>query len=216
LIIPPQRAAPRLKRVEPEQRPEVRRRLLRARERLWLDAPERAEANNQRVMQRLDALIVAALQCQPGLRVALYWPIRGEPDWRFLASRWRNHGARLLLPVVVQRGAALQFRHFDTNTCLSTDRWGIAFPRRGPWWGPELVVAPCVGFDPGGWRLGYGGGFYDRTLATLQVPSVGVGFDSQRISIAPSHHDVQLTAIVTQSRITWPRSGRVLAPCTSP
>ena len=85
------------------------------------------------------------------------------------------------------------------------DRFGIAVPEPFEPVRPALLVIPCVGFDRRGWRLGYGGGFYDRTLAGLDAAAVGVAFEEAEVDgFAPQPHDRRLDAVVTPRAVWWP------------
>jgi 5-formyltetrahydrofolate cyclo-ligase len=151
----------------------------------------------------LSARIVAhALAALARPTVAAFcWPIRNEPDVRALLARWADDGVRAALPVVVAEGAPLRFREWAPSTPLAADRYGIPTPTSGAWLTPDLILLPLNGFDGAGYRLGYGGGYFDRTLAAL-VPrplAVGVGFGINRIdSIRPEPHDQRLDWIVTE------------------
>jgi len=129
------------------------------------------------------------------------WPIRHEPDIRVLLERWLAAGTRAALPVVVAESAPLRFREWTPDGPLEADRYGIPTPTAGDWLTPDLILLPLNGFDGAGYRLGYGGGYFDRTLAAL-VPrplAVGVGFEINRIdSIRPEAHDQRLDWIVTE------------------
>ena len=133
---------------------------------------------------------------------AFCWPIRHEPDVRGLLVRWTAAGARAALPVVIAEDTPLRFREWAPGARLAADRYGIPTPTAGDWLTPDLILLPLNGFDGAGYRLGYGGGYFDRTLAAL-VPrplAVGVGFEINRIdSIRPEPHDQRLDWIVTEN-----------------
>src|SRR5690606_35972074 len=105
----------------------------------------------------------------PGTIIAIYWPHRNEYDARPLAARWREAGAIIALPVVVEKAAPLLFRAWHEDTPMVQGPHGIAHPDRGPALAPSVLLVPAVGFDARGYRLGYGGGYFDRTLAALQA-----------------------------------------------
>ena len=111
-------------------------------------------------------------------------------------------GFTALLPVVVAPRTPLAFRAWDESTPLVEDRYGIPYPPQGPYLTPEALLIPVNAFDAAGYRLGYGGGFFDRTLAALSPRplAIGVGFELARVeSIAPEAHDIRLDAIVTET-----------------
>jgi 5-formyltetrahydrofolate cyclo-ligase len=138
----------------------------------------------------------------PELQVGLYWPIRGEPDWRSHWATWEGLGLACCLPLSTP-GEPLAYRRCTPDDPLLTDHWGIAYPVKGRQLVPDVLIAPCVGFDSAGWRLGYGGGYFDRTLARWQVPCFGVAFANQQVELQPQGHDQQLTAVITEQQQFW-------------
>ena len=154
--------------------------------------------------EALSARIVAhALATLPKPRVAAFcWPIKHEPDVRPLLANWRSADVRAALPVVVAESEALRFREWSPDSRLEADRYGIPTPSTGEWLTPDLILLPLNGFDGAGYRLGYGGGYFDRTLAALSPRplAVGVGFEINRVaSIRPEAHDQQLDWIITEN-----------------
>ena len=151
----------------------------------------------------LSACIVAhalAALARPSV-AAFCWPIRHEPDVRSLLARWIAAGSRAALPVVIAEDAPLRFREWTPDVRLAADRYGIPTPPAGDWLTPDLILLPLNGFDGAGYRLGYGGGYFDRTLAALapRPLAVGVGFEINRVdSIRPEAHDQRLDWIVTE------------------
>jgi 5,10-methenyltetrahydrofolate synthetase len=112
--------------------------------------------------------------------------------------------------VVVEKGQPLVFRVWAPGDPLERGVWNIPVPAAGPAITPDVVIAPVVGFDPDCYRLGYGGGYFDRTLAAL--PSrpmvIGVGHSTARLAtIHPQPHDIPMQAIVTELGIVEPRRG---------
>ncbi|MGB9493925.1 MAG: 5-formyltetrahydrofolate cyclo-ligase [Azonexus sp.] len=133
---------------------------------------------------------------------AFCWPIKHEPDVRTLLESWRAAGVRAALPVVIAEHEALRFREWTPETPLAADRYGIPTPSAGDWLIPDLILLPLNGFDAAGYRLGYGGGYFDRTLAALtpRPLAVGVGFETNRVaSIRPQPHDQHLDWIITEN-----------------
>ena len=170
-----------------------RERLIAAR--LAVPADIRA-AHGQAIAAKLDAL----LGDLSGRLVGLYWPFRGEPDLRNWGIRVVERGGRIALPVVIQKGWPLEYRIWSPGDPLERGVWNIHVPARGPAVQPDIVVAPVVGFDEAGHRLGYGGGFFDRTLAAMprRPLKVGVGYALARIAtIYPQPHDIPMDVIVT-------------------
>jgi 5-formyltetrahydrofolate cyclo-ligase len=138
-----------------------------------------------------------------GRAVSGYWPIRGEPDLRGWMAAIHAGGARVALPVVEEPKAPLVFRLWEPGMRLVRGHWGIPVPPpEAPALRPDLLLAPLVGWDGDGFRLGYGGGYFDRTLAALEPRplTVGVGLQGARLgSIRPQGHDIALDAIVTEA-----------------
>lgn len=134
--------------------------------------------------------------------IAAYWPMQGEPDLRPLFADWAATGARLALPAVVERGAPLRFARHAPGDALRQGEHGTLEPAGDEWLAPDVVIVPCVGFSDAGWRLGYGGGYYDRTLAGLSALVVGVAYEGSGIQgLRPEPHDVALDFVVTQERL---------------
>lgn len=167
--------------------------------RLALGADVRME-KAQLIASSLDRLIA---KLAPRI-VAAYWPIRGEPDLRAWMAQLTARGAQSALPVVVEKRSPVVFRTWRAGEPLDRGIWDIPIPRHGRLVVPDVIVAPLVGFDTDGFRLGYGAGYYDRTLAAL-VPRpfvVGVGYADQALpTIYPQSHDIAMAAIVTEGGI---------------
>ena len=159
-----------------------------------------AEAEHATASARIVAHLQAILT-PPGV-FAFCWPIKHEPDVRAIVEVWRAAGSRAALPVVVAEDAPLAFREWRIDAPLAADRYGIPTPTAGDWLRPELILLPLNGFDDAGYRLGYGGGYFDRTLVALtpRPLAVGVGFEINRLaSIRPEAHDQRLDWIVTEA-----------------
>lgn len=134
--------------------------------------------------------------------VAFCWPIKHEPDVRAAIPRWAAQGVSAALPVVVREGAPLAFRLWTSDTPLAADRYGIPTPTVGEFVQPDMLLLPLNGFDADGYRLGYGGGYFDRTLVALSPRplAVGVGFEINRLpTIRPEAHDQRLDWLVTEA-----------------
>jgi 5,10-methenyltetrahydrofolate synthetase len=164
-------------------------------ERLAVDAEER-NARSGRIASRLDAAVGKV----SGRIVSGYWPFRGEPDLRNWAIKVIERGGRIALPVVIRKGWPLEFRVWRPGDPLERGVWNILVPSRGPSVLPDIVIAPVVGFDGANYRLGYGGGFFDRTLAAMprRPLVVGVGYAGSRLrTIHPQPHDIPMDLVVT-------------------
>ena len=132
--------------------------------------------------------------------IGVYWPLRGEPDLSPAYAELANSGVRLSLPVVLARDAALGFAEWVPGEAMVKDKMGVAVPavlrmvER-----PPALLIPCLGFNAARYRLGYGGGFYDRTLeATPRPRTVGVAYACQQAQFASAAHDVALDLIITE------------------
>ncbi len=141
------------------------------------------------------------------LNVGFCWPLKNEPDLRPLLAHWLAEGHpsfAALLPVVVATNSPLAFRAWTPDTPMREDRYGIPTPAAGDFLHPQALLTPLVAFDAAGYRLGYGGGFFDRTLASLRPRplAIGVGFELNRVeTIHPEAHDARLDAIVTEAGV---------------
>ena len=140
----------------------------------------------------------------PGLarcRLAFCWPIKGEYDARHLARTLRARGALTALPVVVAPKAPLIFREWHPGIELVKGPLDIPFPPNSQQLTPDAVLLPMNGWDPAGYRLGYGGGFFDRTLASLarKPLTIGVSYELARLdSILPQPWDIPMDYVVTE------------------
>lgn len=136
--------------------------------------------------------------------IAFYWPIKGEIDLRGLMGELLQGGADIALPVVVTKNAPLEFWSWHPDCKMTRGAGNIPVPRSRVPVMPTVVLIPLLGFDPKGHRLGYGGGYYDRTLAAFRMRplTIGIGYDFSRLpSIYPQAHDIPLDAIVTESGV---------------
>ena len=142
-----------------------------------------------------------------GATVSVYWPIRDELDSRPLLHALAESGATCALPAVVGRGRPLVFRRWRPGDTLIEAGFGLREPAgsAAPLT-PRIVVAPLLAVDPAGRRLGYGGGYYDRTIAALrragEVVAVGIGYDVQiRPSVPAGPDDMRVDWVVSDQRI---------------
>ncbi len=150
--------------------------------------------------------LLQAFPMQPDTIVGLYWPFKGEFDPRFLVRAWRAAGVRAALPVVVQKNAPLEFREWWPGVATRKGVYDLPVPLDTEVLQPDLLLIPPVGFDARCFRLGYGGGYYDRTLAAMQkMPlRVGVAFELSRMeTIHPHPHDIPMDVIVTESGLHY-------------
>lgn len=145
--------------------------------------------------------------------LAICWPVRNEYDARPLARQLRQSGTRIALPVVVAPGQALLFRAWNGDAAeLAHGPLGIDYPASGPAVVPTALLLPMVGFDRQGYRLGYGGGYFDRTLAAMQQHplAIGVAHEFARLeTLYAQPHDIAMDYVVTESGI-YRRDGDAL------
>ena len=147
---------------------------------------------------------LAAVTLPVACVVSGYWPMRDEFDVRPLLAALHERGHPCALPVVMGRGLALEFRAWKPGDALVEAAFGTRVPAHdAPLVTPQLLLVPLLAFDGRGYRLGYGGGFYDRSLAALESPiAVGCAYDAQRVDALPvDAHDRRLDWIVTETGI---------------
>ena len=152
------------------------------------------------IMAHLDELIA---QLAPRV-LAFCWPFRAEADCRDWMERWlAGNPARIAaLPVVAERDAPLVFRRWTPEAELVLGRHGIPFPAHGEEVVPDVALVPLNAFDARGYRLGYGGGYFDRTLAAMRMVAVGVGFELGRENdVLPQAHDHAMDWLVTEAGV---------------
>jgi 5-formyltetrahydrofolate cyclo-ligase len=145
-----------------------------------------------------------ALSPAPGTVFAFYWPIRGEPNLVPWAERLHESGLQPALPVVTGKGQPMQFRPWAPGAKMVRGVWNIPMPADETVVVPAIVLAPLVGFDRRLYRLGYGGGFFDRTLAALEPrpTAVGVGYAAVALpTVHPQPHDIAMDMIVTEAGV---------------
>ena len=156
----------------------------------------------RRYGEQIAARLEKAIGDVTGMIISAYWPFRGEPDLRPLLERVAVRGGRTALPVVTARGGPLVFRAWASGDPLERGVWNIPIPTSdSEVVVPDVVIAPVVGFDPACYRLGYGGGFFDRTLAAMSNKSrvFGVGYCQAAIAtIYPQPHDIPMNLVVTE------------------
>lgn len=147
--------------------------------------------------------------------IGAYWPIKGEFDPLPALHRWKEDGElldeplrrRIGLPVVDAQTKTLSFHVWYPGCPMQEDAYNIPKPKDTEEIVPTLLFVPCLGYAPGGYRLGYGGGFYDRTLAQLRPKpfTVGLGFAHGYLDdFTPEAHDEPLDALLNEHGVVWP------------
>jgi 5-formyltetrahydrofolate cyclo-ligase len=151
--------------------------------------------------RRMDRTLERSFPGLAGSRLAFCWPIKGEYDARHLARTLRERGALTALPVVVAPRAPLAFREWHPGIALAKGPLDIPYPASSQELTPDAVLLPMNGWDAKGYRLGYGGGFFDRTLASLTKRPVviGVTYELARMdTIHPQEWDIPMDYVVTE------------------
>ena len=165
--------------------------------------------------EALQQLVRIWLLDRPDTVIGAYWPIKGEFDPLPALHRWKEDGElldepalrRIGLPVVDKQHKTMTVHAWYPGCPMEEDAYGIPKPKDTELIVPTLLFVPCVGYGPGGYRLGYGGGFYDRTLATLDpMPfTVGLGYTQGFLDdFEPEPHDMPLGAILNDNGVVWP------------
>jgi len=196
LVPPPRDRASDWSVVKP-WRAQVRATLLARRTAL---GPRDRRARGERAKRHL----LDAFDLAPFRVLGIYWPIRAEIDVRDIAIRHIEAGGVAALPVVTRKNAPVEFWPWQPGMSMRRGFWNIPVPAAGAAVRPDALIIPLVGFDAAGFRLGYGGGYYDRTLAELtpRPLRIGLGYaDAEIPSIQPQPHDVPMSAIVTDEGV---------------
>ncbi len=138
------------------------------------------------------------------MTIGIYWPFRGEYDPRLIAPYFRQQGATLALPEIIVKNEPLCFREWLPDTPMRNGAYDIPVPVEAKTVRVDAIIIPMVGFDQQGYRLGYGSGYFDRTLATYQPKplTIGIAFEIQRLAnIYPQPHDIAMHYVVTEAGI---------------
>jgi len=175
-----------------------------------MSATARAAAD-ARIAGLLQGRIHDCLAAAPwgGRRVVLsaFWPIGDEPDLRPALQAWaRDDRLELTLPVILTKSAPLEFRAWTPGTPMAPGAYGIPEPQSTGSRIPDIVLVPTLGYTVDGDRIGYGGGYYDRTLAALrqrghETLALGIAYACGRLAPdvhVPEPHDMRLDAIITE------------------
>ncbi len=170
-------------------------------ERMKISTHDRTRIASE-IAEKLDAILDKVEE----RLIGVYWPMHGEPDLRPWMERVRTGGAVCALPVVVERKAPLVFRTWHPDTPLEKGIAGIPAPTHGDPVIPDVLVIPMIGFDRKCHRLGYGGGYYDRTLASLanRPRVIGIGYSQTTLhTIHPQPHDILMDVVITECETTF-------------
>lgn len=176
--------------------------LLEARRALSVDA---RHAAGEAIAAHLRAYLDAHFGGARGRVFSAYWPIKGEVDLRDLMGALHRDGVIVALPLVETRAAPLVFRRWTPDTQMVRGDWNIPVPPPdADEVTPDIALAPVMGWDERGYRLGYGGGYFDRTLAAIAPPvhAIGIGFQAAKLAtIYPQPHDIALQDIITETGV---------------
>jgi len=171
---------------------EIRRTLLEKRS--ALDADVRSQWN-----KAIASHLLEWQQHNPVAVIGVYWPIRGEPKLHDAYAALAQAQVTLALPVVVAKDAALAFARWTPGDAVVVDKYGIAVPANPQLVSPDALLIPCVGFNVQRFRLGYGGGYYDRTLAPQPRPrAIGIAYSCLRTDFEADPHDIPLDVLITE------------------
>jgi 5,10-methenyltetrahydrofolate synthetase len=186
--------------LEPSSDKKTLRRQLQAERQTLVDRHQRA--------MHLQEVLRVWLATRPDQAIGAYWPIKGEFDALPALYRWTeaDERRRIGLPVVHRETKQLRFHLWYPGCAMEEDAYGIPKPKDTPAFEPTLLLVPCVGYGPGGIRLGYGGGFYDRTLATLEPRpfTVGLAYSHGFVPwLTGEAHDVPLDALLNEDGAAW-------------
>ena len=179
-----------------------------------LSAPREARKEWAAQIQNYVSRILADMSPQ---LLGFYLPFKGEFDARPLVRELLETGWSAALPVVVDKKGPLEFRAWRPAIAMEPGVYDIPVPKERNVVTPTVLLVPVVGFDSANYRLGYGGGYYDRTLAAAAAAdrrpfAIGVGFELSRIAtIHPQPHDVPMDVIVTELRVI-PRTAAAAGP----
>jgi len=152
--------------------------------------------------EALASIVLREMTFVPDAVVAGVWPLPGEMDLRPLMNALHDRGHRIVLPQTPARGERLSFRAWSPGAPMRRERFGTFAPE-GPVIEPDVVFVPMLAFDRAGNRLGYGGGYYDRTLEALpDAMAIGFAYAAQCVAFVPVEpHDAKLKLIATESGI---------------
>jgi 5-formyltetrahydrofolate cyclo-ligase len=167
--------------------------------RLALPAAQRRERG-----MAISSCIESGFALLAGMTIGFCWPFKGEFDARFVIRKFRARGAQAALPAVMAKAGPLEFRKWWPGAPMTRGVYDIPVPDGTGLVVPDAAIVPMNGFDEQGYRLGYGGGYFDRTLAacTPRPLAIGVSFELARLpTIHPQAHDIAMDFIVTEAGI---------------
>ncbi len=175
----------------------LRKELLQKRAQLMKEHPE--------ISEQIAETLFPWLRAHSELHsLGLFSPIRSEPDLLAAAALWQKEtGAELSLPVI--ENGVMRYCFWTPDMEMEEDRFHVAVPKEKREAHPDVILAPCVGFSREGFRLGYGGGWFDRTIPAMNPVPVTIGVASEEFDItdifSPEEHDVKLSFLATEKGV---------------
>lgn len=152
-------------------------------------------------------LFFEVMSPRPGAIIAAYWPKGKEFDSRVIIDDCLKQGLKVALPVLPKTGRAMIFRQWCEGEPLVNNSFNIPEPQDGAEIEPDIVLVPFLAFDRRGYRLGYGGGHYDATLAALrarkEITAIGIGYGEQAVlfNLPVEEHDEKLDMVITPQSV---------------
>jgi 5,10-methenyltetrahydrofolate synthetase len=164
--------------------------------------------------EKITALLLAGFELSRGMVIAYCWPFKDEFDARFAVRRWREQGAVAALPEVIAKAQPLQFRKWWPGAPMTPGVYDIPVPDGTKVLVPDLALVPMNGFDEQCYRLGYGGGYFDRTLmaCSRRLLTIGIACEMLRLpTIYPQAHDIPMDFVVTEAAVYASDQGKLVA-----
>ena len=182
-----------------------------------------SDGDHARWSSAITASLIQGFPQLCAMTVGLYWPFQREFDPRHAMLHFRKSGARAALPVVTGKGVPLTFRQWWPGVAMTRGVFDLPMPDGTEVVQPQALLMPPVGFDSAGFRLGYGGGYFDRTLAAMapQPLKIGLAFELSRMStIHPQPFDIPMDFVITEAGIHAVTDGKLCplanaAECTA-
>lgn len=142
------------------------------------------------------------LRQHPATCLGIYLPIRQEPNLSLTYKALADEGLQLALPVVMSAGQPLAFAAWQPGEALVHDKFGTSVPVARTLVNPDVLLIPCVGFNQDKFRIGYGGGYYDRTLDLPNRPAtIGIAYAISHAGFTPEKHDIAMDIIMTDQQV---------------
>lgn len=189
---------------EPDSWEEIRHWRKHKREELLVHRTALEVEARHELAERARAQLAQAVDLTAYRVLGFCWAIKGEIDVRRIAEQHLAAGGEVAIPVIVQKGAPVEFWRWHPGSPMQTGVWNIPIPKERDVVELDAVLVPLVGFDLEGYRLGYGGGYFDRTLAAAarRPVAIGLGYSYSALpTIYPQAHDIPMDMIVTDETV---------------